>query len=560
MSAAAFSVCPMRRWLPLIALGCVVLAWAWPLQSVGCGQNAHYAATRSFAEGHPDVDRYAQETCDLVKRDGHFYAAKGPLLDFWSAPWYLLLHAAHAVPANLHAGERYPAAMLGVPQRAVWQIALWAVVLPGALLLVLLRRLSDEVEPGTGVATAVILGLGTLTFPFATLLFAHVPAALLGFAAFALLFRGRSAFLAGVCAGLAVSTDLPLLVVAAALLVYAWRRAPRYALGAVVGAAPLFAFGLWAFGDPFRLAYAGAAIDPGAGGAEQAPVHNLFYTLTSPHPHIAVQMLLTRRGLLVLTPVVAAAGAGVVLWWRRGLRREAALIAGLTVAELVWHAFRPTYELALGGWVPGPRFLVPLMPFLCFAIAPVLRRAPLTVGALGAISVASMTIATAAEPLLPDDHTTHWLARIRDGNFASTVLSLTGIGHGWLAILPLFVFVAVAYAIAAATAPVRWSPRDAQWAIASVAAWVVLQAGAPKLLRVDDLVRQSWGAIAALIVLAVAVWAVVELRLLALVLLAPFVVASVDDHTKWALLYAVLLLAALTTRSVLPRMRRVSWR
>lgn len=543
-----------------MALGCVVLAWAWPLQSVGCGQNAHYAATRSFAEGHPDVDKYAQETCDLVRRNGHFYAAKGPALDFWSAPWYLLLHAAHAVPPNLHAGERYPAAMLGVPQRAVWQIALWAVVLPGALLLLLLRRLADDLEPGTGVATAVILGLGTLTFPFATLLFAHVPAALLGFAAFALLFRGRSAFLAGVCAGLAVATDLPLLVVAAALLVYAWRRAAPYALGAVVGAAPLYAFGWWAFGDPFRLAYSGAAIDPGAGGVEQAPVHGLFYTLTSPHPHIAVQMLLTRRGLLVLTPVVAAAGAGVVMLWRRGLRREAALISGLTVAELVWHAFRPTYELALGGWVPGPRFLVPLLPFLCFAIAPVLRRAPVTVGVLAAVSVVSMTIATAAEPLLPDDHTTHWLARIRDGNFAPSVLSLAGIGHGWLAILPLFVFVLAGCTAAAVSVPARSSRRDLQWAAASVAAWLVLQAGAPKLLRVDDLVRQSWGAIAAVVVLVVAAWAVVELRLVALLLLAPFVVAAVDRHTKWALLYALLVLAALTTRSALPRIRRVSRR
>src|SRR3954451_7793705 len=161
----------MRWW---IAFAAVALAWAWPLQSVGCGQNAHYAATRSFAEGHPDVDRYAQETCDLVRRDGHFYAAKGPALDFWSAPWYLLLRTAHVVPRNPNAALQYPAAMVGVPLRAVWQIGLWAVVLPGLLLLLLLRRLADDVEPGTGVAVATIFGLGTLAFPFATLLFAHV--------------------------------------------------------------------------------------------------------------------------------------------------------------------------------------------------------------------------------------------------------------------------------------------------------------------------------------------------------------------------------------------------
>src|SRR4051794_36724654 len=144
------------------------------MQSVGCGQNAHYAATRSFAEGHPYVDRYAQETCDLVRRGGHFYAAKGPALDFWSAPWYLLLRTAHLVPKNRNPGTQFPAAMTGVPLRAIWQIGLWAVVLPGALLLWLVRRLADDVEPGTGIATAGILGLGTPVFPLPTLLFPHL--------------------------------------------------------------------------------------------------------------------------------------------------------------------------------------------------------------------------------------------------------------------------------------------------------------------------------------------------------------------------------------------------
>src|SRR5690349_14766291 len=108
MSVAAPRLTAMWRW---VAIGAVVLAWTLPMQSVGCGQNAHYAATRSFAEGHPYVDRYAQETCDLVRRGGHFYAAKGPALDFWSAPWFLALRTAHLVPKNRNPGTAYPAAM-----------------------------------------------------------------------------------------------------------------------------------------------------------------------------------------------------------------------------------------------------------------------------------------------------------------------------------------------------------------------------------------------------------------------------------------------------------------
>ena len=92
----------------------------------------------------------------------------------------------------------------------------------------------------------------------------------------------------------------------------------------------------------------------------------------------------------MLTPVTAAGVAGIVLLWRRGLRAEAALIGTMSVAVVLWNAGRLHYDFALGGWVPGPRFLIPLLPFLCFALAPLLRRAPATVGVLALVSVGAM--------------------------------------------------------------------------------------------------------------------------------------------------------------------------
>ena len=561
VSPALYGPFVSRAGLPAaVALGALVVAWALPLQSVGCGQNAHYAATRSFANGTPFIDRYAQETCDVVQRGGHTYASKGPALDFWAAPWYLLLHALHAVPPNPNAGQAYPAAMVGVPPRAVWQIGLWAVVLPGLALLLLVRRTTERLEPGLGTAAAVVLGLGTLVLPFSTLLFAHVPAAMLAFASFAVLFGGaglRRVAAAGACAGLAISTDLPLAVPAILLGVYAAASAPHlrrlavFAAGGLAGLLPLFAFDVWAFGSPFRNAYQGTAIDPGAGGVEQAHAHNLFYTLTSPHPSFAVDMLLSQRGLLVLSPVVAAGAAGVLLLWRRGLRAEAVLIGALCVAELAWDMFRPTYVLALGGWVPGPRFLIPLLPFLCFAFAPVLRRVPATAVALALVSIGAMLVATSAEPLLPNDDTHLWITRITHGNFAPTVFSLAGIGHGWLAILPFYAVAAVALVAAAVATPLTFARRDLVLAAAALVAWIVVEHGAPALLEVDRLVHQSYGAIAAVALVAGLTWAFLLLHrrgfpaaLPALPLLA-FAARRFDEHTKWAALLALLVLAAL---------------
>jgi len=265
-----------------------------------------------------------------------------------------------------------------------------------------------------------------------------------------------------------------------------------------------------------------------------------------------VELLLAERGLLVLTPVVAAGAAGTVLLWRRGLRAEAALVCGLVLVELVWNSARHPFEFALGGWVPGPRFLIPLLPFLCFALAPALRRAPATVGALAVASAGAMVVATSAEPLLQNDDTHHWLSRIADGNFAATVVSLGGFGHGWLAILPFYLCVLVAATTAVLATRLPLVRRDLVLAAAAVAAWILVAHAAPHLLRVDRIVHESWGLAATILFVSAAAWAVVRLRPAGLFLL-PFAAIGFDDHTKWALFLAVAVLAALTLGSRLRR-------
>ncbi|MGZ8715843.1 MAG: hypothetical protein ACXWYO_01910, partial [Gaiellaceae bacterium] len=549
------------RILGAVALGALALAYALPMESVGCAQTSHYAATRSFAEGHPYIDRYANETCDLVRDGNHFYAVKGPAMDVWSVPWYLLLRSVGAVPKNPNADLNYPAAMLGVPLRAMWQLGLWAVVLPALGLLVLVRRTVERLEPGLGTAAAVILGLGTLVLPFSTLLFAHVAAAALAFLSFSLLF-GRAAgplrvAAAGAAAGLAVSTDLPLAVPAVLLGLYAASRPPHlrrltvFGTGGVAGLLPLLAFDWWAFGSPFHLPYSGAALDPGAGGVEQSPGSHGFFNLQLPDFRVAIELLLSQRGLLVLTPVVAAGVAGTIVIWRRGLRAEALLIAALCVAEVTWNSGHNGKDMALGGWVPGPRYLIPLLPFLCFALAPALRRAPAIIGTLALVSAGSMVVATSAEPLLSNDDTHHWIARIADGNFTATVVSLTGVGHGWLAILSFYALVLVAAAAAVAATRMPVSRRDLAVAAAVLVGWIVVEHGAPALLQVDRLVHESYGLLAAIGLVGALMWALVRLfdgRPAAAapgLLLLAFAARRFDQHTKWALLLAVLVLGAL---------------
>jgi hypothetical protein len=163
-----------------------------------------------------------------------------------------------------------------------------------------------------------------------------------------------------------------------------------------------------------------------------------------------------------------------------------------------------------------------------------------------------MVVATSAEPLLQNDDTRHWLSRIVHGNFVPTVVSLGGVGHGWLAIVPFYVLVLVAVAAAIMATPLPVSQRDLLMAGAAVLAWILVEHGAPELLRVDRLVHERWGLLAAIGLVAAAVWAVLRLRPEGL-LLVPFATVRFDDHTKWALLLALLALAALALHG---RMRR----
>jgi hypothetical protein len=160
----------------------------------------------------------------------------------------------------------------------------------------------------------------------------------------------------------------------------------------------------------------------------------------------------------------------------------------------------------------------------------------------------AMAIATSAEPLLQDDDTHHWIARIADGNFAATVVSLRGVGHGWIAIVPFYLLVVVAVAAAVAATRLPLTRSDLLTAAGAVVAWIVVEHAAPELLRVDRLVHESWGTLAAVLLALAAAWAVVRRRPEGLLLL-PFATFRLDDHTKVALLLAALAAAVVAVRA-----------
>jgi hypothetical protein len=94
------------------------------------------------------------------------------------------------------------------------------------------------------------------------------------------------------------------------------------------------------------------------------------------------------QGLLVTSPVLVAAGVGLVLLWRRGFRAEA-LVCG--TAAVLFVLTTAGNEYPHGGHAPGPRYFAPALGLLAVGLPEAFRRWPRLVAGVAALSIGVMT-------------------------------------------------------------------------------------------------------------------------------------------------------------------------
>jgi hypothetical protein len=327
-------------------------------------------------------------------RHGQPRAAYPPGQALLCTPWYA-------------AGKYLLARLPGVPPADTDLIVAFAACTSSATFAALSVTFFFRLLAGIGIpwrdslfATAVV-GLATPIFAYSAWLFSEpISTAIFVGVAWLLFGRGHSAIAwqttatAGVILGLATlvrpTNVLAIPVFALAVLLRDGKPAlhKAFALGAAsaIGVAVLLSYNAWLFGNPFEFGYPAAAEGAKRLNSFDTPLATgLYGFLFSPG-----------KSVFVFAPPLILALTGLRRLWdfERGVWTLSVLF------PLLYLIFYGRYTQWEGGYCVGPRYLVPSIVLLCFALGPVLagaaprvKKTALLLLALGA-AVQSISLAT----------------------------------------------------------------------------------------------------------------------------------------------------------------------
>jgi hypothetical protein len=352
-------------------------------------------------------------TGDVAYGKGHFHPAKAPGTSLLAVPAYFVLYRAEL--------------LLGIDPDHWWSLTLnawltsvFTVALVSVLGCILFFRLSMRLSDGDVVPSTLstlTFAFGTMFFPYATMFYEHnlIAAALLSSLYLidqaALIAETRNSAeldflpqrarllltLSGSFVGFAAIANYIQAIMVIVLGVYLVSRIPKraaafwYAAGVLGPFLVLCFYNASCFGTFFTTNYQNqnqrflTASGAFLGVFVRPQLDVLSALLFSPF-----------RGLFISSPVLLTAVPGLFWLFRNPKWRKEAILFGSVIAFML--VFNTSFNGWHGGWASGPRYLIPMLPFLALPIVLVWQSLPKVTGVLALLSTAANLLVTTVDP------------------------------------------------------------------------------------------------------------------------------------------------------------------
>ncbi|OGL46548.1 MAG: hypothetical protein A2161_22270 [Candidatus Schekmanbacteria bacterium RBG_13_48_7] len=389
-------------------------------------ENSRYDLIFSLVELKTiNIDQFEDNTQDKALFNGHYYSDKAIGTSFLGSLIYFPLHY------FVHGFE--------VSRSFVqYIIRILVISIPSAAMVILLFRLITEfgLSQNKALVTVIFYGLGTSALPYSTVFHGHQLCGFFILVAYYIVLKdfkisshvsSKKGFIFGILLGFACITEFDTILIVPLFIFLAVSKTRRFAWlvwffpGFIL---PMFlqsAYNWMCFGSPLILAYSHHVLPHrgiGFMGLVYPSFKSLYGILFSPF-----------RGLFFYSPFLIFFILGVVKVFCRPIRFELLIAFFCMLFYIFLNISLVDWE---GGACAGPRYLVPVIPFMIILLSQSLQRMkPVSYflyESLGWSSAGIFLLITATNinlPLIskfPLSEITRYLLRIGDSNLLTSVI------------------------------------------------------------------------------------------------------------------------------------------